>query len=485
MRHNATTVIKRKVPDMGDETGTDPGAPTTPLLVTDPPVDAAPTDAAMTDAAVPRSAEPSTDALDPAPAADTPVSAPPRERGWRTLDEGPKGRPWRILSIVLLVIGCVLAPIGVTAAWAKNLVTNQDAYLEAVGPLITDPVIVDAAEAKIVAGVDTAITNLKLADRIGDELQTLGLPPRLASLATSYLSTFRDDINDRVAKLVDQVMQSPRLETLWNEANIKAHSAFVDLMQGRQSRLSSINLDLSTVVGQVKQRLSASGVDWAAQIPDVPIVFNLTGNANVQRLAGYYDTLTVLGTWLPIIALVLLLASAALAPSRLRGLSRAGGWLAFSMVVLAVGLIGGREYLISKVPAQPQVTQAFTRQLTVNLQDTMRLVAVIGAVIAVLAWLFGRSKSASSVRRAVRAFSGGVQDTRWQLAVRIVAGVVAVFLAVILLTMNDPKLVSALLLAIGAGLAGLIAFGPRRASVAPVAPVAPADESRPPVDVPG
>ncbi len=312
-------------------------------------------------------------------------------------------------------------------------------------------------------------------------MQSLGLPPRLASLATSYLSTFRDDINDRVTKLVDQVMESPRLETLWNEANIKAHSAFVDLMQGRNpTRLSSINLDLSSAVGQVKQRLSAAGVDWAGQIPDVPIVFNLSGNANVQRLAGYYDTLTVLGTWLPIIALVLLLLSVLLAPSRLRGLSRAGGWLAFSMVILAVGLIGGREWLISKAPTQPQVTQAFTRQLTVNLQDTMRLVAVIGAVIAVLAWLFGRSRSATAVRQTVRGFFGGVQDTRWQWAVRIVAGVVAVVLAVILLTMNDPKLIWALLLSIGAGLAALIAFGPRRAPVAPVAPSA-----RPTVDAPG
>jgi len=399
-----------------------------------------------------------------------PQPAIPR-RGWRAIDDGPTAKPWRILSIVLLVLGCVLAPIGVTAAWAKNLATSQDAYLEAVGPLVTDPVIVTAAEARIVAGIDTAITNLKLADRIGDELQSLGLPPRLASLATSYLATFRTDINDAVTKLVDQVMQSPKLATLWNEANAKAHSVFVELMKGNNpTRLSSINIDLSAAVGQVKERLTAAGVDWAGQIPDVPVVFNLTGNANVQRLAGYYDTLVTVGTWLPIVAVVLLLLSALLARSRLRGLSRAGGWLAFSMLILAVALIAGREWLIGKVPTQPQVTQAFTRQLTTNLQDTMRLVAVIGAVIAVLAWLFGRSRSATTVRRAVLGFSGGVQDARWQWAVRIGAGVVAVALAVVLLTLDNPRLVWALLLAGGAGLAALIAFGPRRSAVETAAP---------------
>ena len=435
---------------MADNPGTATGEPTTPLLVTDPPTG--------------HPAAETTTLTAEQPAPDTPE--PPRAgRLLRSVDDGPRGKQWQVLSIVLLVLGCILAPSGVTAAWAKNLVTNQDAYLEAVGPLITDPVIVSAAEDKIVAGIDTAIAGLNLTDRIGDELQSLGLPPGLATLATTYLATFREDINDRITELVDQVMQSPRLVTLWNEANAKAHTAFVDVMQGRNpTRLSAINLDLSSAVSQVKQRLAASGVEWADQIPDVPIVFNLTGNADIQQLSGYYDTLTVLGTWLPIVAIVLLLLSVVLAPSRLRGLSRAGGWLAFSMLVLAVALIAGREWLISQAPTQPQVTQAFTRQLTVNLQNSIRLVAVIGAVIAVLAWLFGRSRSATSVRHAVRGLSGGVQDTRWQWVVRIAAGVVAVVLAVVLLTLENPTLIWALLLAVGAGLAALIAFAPRRRS---------------------
>jgi hypothetical protein len=509
MGHNATNVTERKVPDMADESGPDAGAPTTPLLVTEPQVDgpsaagagpSAPVDEGRsrvtTDPATadqpaattsPAAQTPSTSVTSPAarttptPAGDRPdpargpetaelppadaAAAPPGARGWRALDTGPRAKPWRVLSIVLLVLGCVFAPLGVTTAWAKNLVTNQNDYLDAVGPLISDPVIINAAEGRIVQGIDTAVANLNLSAKIGDELKSLGLPPQLASIATTYLATFRDDINERLTKVVDQIMQSPRLVTLWNEANIRAHTAFVDLMQGRDpGRLSAINLDLSSAVAQVKTRLADSGVQWASQIPDVPIVFNLTGNADIQQLSGYYDALVALGTWLPIVAIVMLLLSVVLAPSRLRGLSRAGGWLAFSMVVLAVALIGGREWLTSQAPAQPQVTQAFTRQLTVNLQTTIRWVAVIGAVIGVLAWLFGRSRSATSVRRFVRGLSGGVQDTRWQWVVRIAAGAVAVVLAIVLLTLDNPRLIWAVLLAVGTGLAALIALAPRRRS---------------------
>ena len=78
------------------------------------------------------------------------------------------------------------------------------------------------------------------------------------------------------------------------------------------------------------------------------MVINIAGNADVQRVAGYYDLLDTLGTWLPIIASVLLLLSILIAPSRLGGLSKAAGWLAVSMVVLAVGLVIGREWLMSQ-----------------------------------------------------------------------------------------------------------------------------------------
>ena len=69
----------------------------------------------------------------------------------RALEHGPQARVWRITSIVLLILGCVLAPLGLTAAWAKNLVTSEQAYLEAVGPLATDPVVIHAAQTRAVA----------------------------------------------------------------------------------------------------------------------------------------------------------------------------------------------------------------------------------------------------------------------------------------------------------------------------------------------
>ena len=93
-------------------------------------------------------------------------------------------------------------------------------------------------------------------------------------------------------------------------------------------KLHSVNVDLSQGAAAIKQKLESAGVSWANQIPDIPVVINLTGQADLQTIAGYYDLLNALGTWLPWIALLLLLASILIAPSRLTGLARAGFWVA-------------------------------------------------------------------------------------------------------------------------------------------------------------
>jgi hypothetical protein len=399
---------------------------------------------------------------EPAEPAETPVAPSGARRVWTAVDRGPQGKPWRVLTIVLLVVGCVIAPLGVTAAWAKNLVYNQDAYLAAVQPLVTDPVIVSAAETAIISGIDGAISNLNIADSIGTELQSLGLPPKLATLATGYLATFREDIVNAVTKMVDDLVESPKVADIWDRANAALHGKFVQVMQGQDGELHTLNVDLSSAVAQVKQKLTSSGVQWAAQIPDVPVVFNIAGNADVQMVAGYYDLLGTLGTWLPILAIVLLLLSILIAPSRLGGLSKAAGWLAVSMVVLALAMVAGREWLMSKSSLQPQVTQAFTRQLTLDLQGTIKFILILGAVVAALTWMFGRSRSAVGLRGEIAVAMNRVQDSRWFLAFRIAGAVVALTLVLVLLSLDTTSLWLALLLAVLAGLAAVVALSPRR-----------------------
>lgn len=383
---------------------------------------------------------------------------------WRTIDRGPQKRIWRALSVTLLVVAAVLTPVAVTAKWASTMLSDQDAYLAAVEPLATDSAIVSALENKVSSAIDEQITNLQLADKIGDELQSLGLPPKLATLATGYLATFRSDITDAIHKMVDELVTSPKFAELWNAANAKAHETFVTAMQGGYDqdldKLHSINLDLTQGVAAVKTKLASAGVSWANQIPDVPVVFNLTGQADLAQIAQYYNLINTLGTWLPWVVGLLLLLSILIAPSRLSGLARAGFWVLISLLVLVIGLAVGKSWLVSQAPLQPQVTQAFTQQLLVGMRDEIRALALVAAVVAVAAWLFGRSRSARALRRQTRETAGLVRDARWYMWVRLGSGVAAAGLIIWLMSMDDPRLLTAVLLVLIAGIFVVIAASP-------------------------
>jgi len=436
--------------------------PQTEPLAPVPPAPDAPDVATAPTAALPITPTPATD--QPAAVADKGSAAGFR----RVLERGPQARIWRITSIVLLILGCVLAPLGVAASWGKNLVTDQSAYLQAVEPLATDPVIIDAVQNRAVAAIDDAITNLNLADKLNAELQKLGLHPTLATLATTYAATLRGEITNVITDLVHKVLTSQDFVTLWSTANTKLWNEFVIVMQGKESgKAHDMNVELSSLVDKAKQKLEASGVSWASQIPEIPIVINIEGNANVEKAQGYYDLLNTLGTWLPWLAIIFLIASIVIAPSRIKGLFRVAGWLAVSMVVLVIALLLGRAYLVSVAPSQPDVTKAFVNQLTVNLRSTVRAILIASIVIAAVAWIFGPWNSATSLRAWLRSLTGRVEDSRWRLGVQIGAGVVAVVLVIILVSLDDPSLWVALLLAVIAALAAVVAASALRRGPTP------------------
>ena len=95
---------------------------------------------------------------------------------------GPAGRQrWRtIVAVLLIVLGCVLAPLAGVAVWARNQVTNTDRYVRTVAPLASVPAIQAAMADLITAQIFTYLDVRGLTDQAVDALAEQGLPPRLA-----------------------------------------------------------------------------------------------------------------------------------------------------------------------------------------------------------------------------------------------------------------------------------------------------------------
>jgi hypothetical protein len=95
----------------------------------------------------------------------------------------PGGRQrWRtIVTTLLIVVACVLAPLGVVAVWARNQVTNTDRYVATVAPLAEDPAIQQAITDQITAQVFTYIDVKGLTTQAVNALTSRGnLPPQVA-----------------------------------------------------------------------------------------------------------------------------------------------------------------------------------------------------------------------------------------------------------------------------------------------------------------
>src|SRR6266496_1368538 len=99
----------------------------------------------------------------------------------------PRGRPrqahrqhrfsWRTpLAALLIVVGCVLAPVSVLAVWTANQVSDTSQYVANVAPLIKDPAIQNALTDKLTSEIVTKIDVKGLTDQVAAELSHKGLP---------------------------------------------------------------------------------------------------------------------------------------------------------------------------------------------------------------------------------------------------------------------------------------------------------------------
>jgi hypothetical protein len=61
------------------------------------------------------------------------------------------------VASLLIVLGCVLAPLSVVAVWTRNQVTNTDRYVATVAPLASDPAIQQAIADQVTAQVLTCL----------------------------------------------------------------------------------------------------------------------------------------------------------------------------------------------------------------------------------------------------------------------------------------------------------------------------------------
>jgi hypothetical protein len=333
-------------------------------------------------------------------------------------DGGAGGKSWRgrwsaAVAAVVITLGCVLAPVSVVAVWAANQVSNTDRYVANMAPLIRDPAIQQALSARITSEVESRIDVGALVSSTSTELASAHLP-RLSALLQNFSGPITSGVNNLVATTVARAVASPAVATLWDTANRTAHAGLVKVLSGQgNGTFTVVNgevvLSLGPLITQVKQDLVARGLTIAEKIPTVNSTFPLFAAPNLSKAQQGYRLLTTLKWVLPLLSIALLAAGIWIARRHRRALIGAALGLSASMFVLAIALAIARTIYLNSVP--PTVlpggaASALYDTLIRFVRDGLRVLLLVGLVVAAGAFLAGPSSAAVATRRGVRSGIG-------------------------------------------------------------------------------
>jgi len=349
------------------------------------------------------------------------------ERGVAGPAPGSRQR-WRtIVASLLIVLGCVLAPLAGVAVWARNQVTNTDRYVRTVAPLAADPAIQQAVADQLTAQIFTYLDVRGLTDQAVDALAARGVRPQVADQLRGFAGPLASGIQGFVRTEVGKIVQSQAFADAWVQANRVAHQALVKALTGQGGggavtvEGDTVTLNLAPFVETVKQRLVEGGFGLAVRIPEVNASFVLFDVKNLTQARSAFNLLNTLGVWLPIIAIVLLGIGVFVAKDHRRALVGAAVGVAVAMVGLGLSLAVFRTIYLDAVPAAvlPHDAAAVLYDTIVAyLRLGLRSVLVLALVVAGGAFLAGQSATALGTRQRLAAgigrLRGGAEQAGWR-----------------------------------------------------------------------
>lgn len=346
-----------------------------------------------------------------APPTGPPAAPPTRRSGLE------RSRWWTALATVLIVLGAVLAPAGLVSSWARTQLSDTDEFVSTFAPLAKDPAVRAFVTEEVTKAIDEQLNIKQLTSNVFDGIAGLGLGPRATDALKALEGPTVAGLRNLLHTTVDRFVSSQAFADLWAQLLRTSHTQLIKTMQGSSSAAvtiqqdGTIGLQLGPIIEAVKTQLVKQGLTFAAHIPTINRTIVLAkSDAATQAQAGYALAIG-LGTWLPWVALALLVAGVLVARRRTIALVWAGVALALSMLLTLAGVGVGRivvtQALASAVPRN--AAQVIYNQIVAFIADTVVALTVLGFAVAVIAWFAGPFTSSIRLRGAIGA---GLDATR-------------------------------------------------------------------------
>ena len=276
--------------------------------------------------------------------------------------------------------------------------------------------IIDETTAAITDEVDfAAVTSTAI-----DGIVSLGLPPAAASALSLLSQPAADGLESLVDRAVTQVVTSDGFAAVWATATRAGHRALTTAATSDGGGLvvrkdDGVGIQLGAIVDAVKQHLTAQGVRVAGLIPPVDRVVILGRGESLTMIRTAHAVAAAVGYWAPVVTLGLLAAGILVARRRATALLGAGLGLLIGGGALAIGIAIGAGLMTTvgtQTGLEPSALAAIYAQIADGMARTSAIVALVGAVVAVLAWTHGRSRAAIALRGVIGAVNSDVRRAR-------------------------------------------------------------------------
>ncbi len=316
----------------------------------------------------------------------------------------PVARWRRIMCALLVVLVCILAPVSVLAVWLHNTVLDTDQYVATVAPLADDAAVQEA--------IATRVTNSLVASTDLETRVARVLPARAPFSAPAVTDGITGVVHDVALRLV----QSDQFATLWKEANRRAHTQVVAVLEGKgvgniETKNGQVVVHLGSVVDRVKAALETAGINLFADVEGERVnnQIVLLDSDQLSKTQDAVDAFDKLAIALPILTIVLFAGAVLLSGNRRRTILRTGLGVAFAVAfVLIVFNVARSVYLNALGPdVNHDAAANVYDQLLGFLRTALRSVFVLGLAAAIGAWLAGPGQTATKIRdSAVGLFRG-------------------------------------------------------------------------------
>jgi hypothetical protein len=360
--------------------------------------------------------------------------------------------PW-----TLVVIAAVIGLIAALNVWVKRQALSTDNWTNSSSQLLENDEIRGALSVYL---VDQLYSNVDVSAALEQRL-----PPQAKGLAAPLAGA----LQDAAVRVTDNLLERPRVQEAWREANRRAHKAFIALLNGKHELLVSSNgnvvLDLKPIVKQIAQRFGLSGDRLRNLPPDAGQLTILKGN-QIETARKAVKVIRVLSYFLLFLVLALFATAVYLAEGRRLRLLMACGvsLLIVGLIVLVVRRYAG-NYLVDALTNNPTEKKPINAAWAIEtslLRNVGINTVVYGIGIMFAAWIAGASRAATWVRRKLA-------PTMRDHPV-IIFGAVALALFIVLITgPTDAQRIYPLLILFGFAFAGTEALRRRTAREFPAA----------------